>query len=398
MTAARFVPPARNEAAGLGHRVQRRLVRWCDRHGRRLAAAGLPPELVRHRWRRHRPAAEAALDRREIHSRHRAPAALPTTIADRAHLPPERGWWGFSFRDVPDREVAPTRLLRVADARVLAGRTADGAAEFFPAVLNADGHSLDLREINFRPFHAALASRPPDIAMDRAVWVAERVFDNYAHWFSAHLPKLVLLRDLGELEGLVLPASRPDWLDASLERIGIRPSEVVELPRGGVLAARSLILVETDRFRPELLNAARTACADPPGRPHRRLFVSRRRARGRRLLNEEALLPELAAHGFTAVAMEDLDLAAQIRLMAETEVLLAPHGAGLTNMLFCPPGTEILEIADPSYPNPNFYAMAAALGHAYGWLPASGVGDRHPLRQDLLADEAALRSALRRWR
>ncbi len=56
----------------------------------------------------------------------------------------------------------------------------------------------------------------------------------------------------------------------------------------------------------------------------------------------------LAEHGFEAIFMEDLSLAEQIRLMGETAVLLAPHGAGLTNMMFCAPGTQVVEIADLS--------------------------------------------------
>jgi len=397
MRIARFLPPAQAEAMTSSGRLRRRMERWLERNGRRLGAAGVPPALLRHRWRQHVPAAAVAHSH-TIHPALRFRAPLPFTVDALADLPAEPGWWGFSFRDVPNREVGPTRLLRFSDVRVLAGLTADGANTFFPALLDRSGRSLDLREINFRPFHGPLVTRSPALILDRALWIAERVFDNYAHWFSAHLPKLVLLRNLGEWEELVLPERRPVWMDASLERIGIGKGQIVELPRGGVLAARSLLVVDCDRFRPELLKATRSACAEPsPSAPSRRIFLSRRQAQGRRLLNEEALLPMLEAHGFEPVVMEQLDLAAQIRLMAETKILLAPHGAGLTNMLFCPADTCILEMADPTYPNPNFYAMASALGHMYACVPACGVGDRHPLRQDLFADEVVLQSVLARW-
>ncbi len=94
--------------------------------------------------------------------------------------------------------------------------------------------------------------------------------------------------------------------------------------------------------------------------------------------------------------MEELSLSEQIDLMARTETLLAPHGAGRNNMLICPPGARIAEIADPAYPNPNFYAMAAALGHEYHYLRARREGERHPLRQDLRLAADELKAFLER--
>ncbi len=145
--------------------------------------------------------------------------------------------------------------------------------DYVPAVLDAAGPGVDLREIVFQPIHAALASRTPDIVMDKAVWVAERVFHNYAHWFNAHVPKLVMLRDDGALADAELPA----WVDESLAQIEIDTFR--ELPTPGVLVARELTLVESDWFRPELLQAGRDAMATTGARADKRVFVSRRNAR-----------------------------------------------------------------------------------------------------------------------
>ena len=390
-----YVPRAQAAVTGLPARARRRLGWWTEGLGQALASAGLPPRALGGRWRRHVSAVEHARAHglcEEIHAAETAEAPLPRGVSSRETLSDEAGWFGFSFRDVPSRRAGATRLLRILDARVLAARREDG--DYAPAILDARDASLDLREIRHRPFHAALARRVPDLTLPRAVWIAERVYHNHAHWLTAHLPKLALLRERGELGALVLPAERSAAIDASLRRLGIEPAEHPQLPTGAVLAVGELTLLETDRFRPELLRLARDAMVGLEAAGPRRVLVSRRSARGRRLVDEAAVAAVLAGHGFEPVEMERMDLDAQVALMAGAEAVVAPHGAGLANILFCRPGTKVLEIADPAYPNPNFYAMAAGLGLDYGLLPARGVGGGHPLDRDLAVEMGALRAAV----
>ena len=390
MSGGVFVPRAAFEARGLPARVRRRLGWWAEAAGQRAASAGVPPAALGHRWRRRAAAADHA-EVTEIHPPARIAAPLPLDARDRAHMPGEAGWFGFSFRDVPDRANGPTRLLRLRGARVLAARRADG--DYAPAILDARGRSLELREVRHRAFHAPLGARQPALVLPRALWVAERVYHNHAHWLTAHLPKLALLREMDLLADLVLPAERDARIDASLRRLGIEPDRHPQLPTGAVLAADELLVVESDRFRPELLRLARDALA-PARAPGRRLYVSRRSARGRRVLGEAELLGALEGLGFEAVEMERMGFDAQVEAMAGAEAVVAPHGAGLANMLFCPEGALIAEIADPAYPNPNFYAMAAGLGLRYGRLVGRGVGDGHPLDRDLTVDPDAVRTTV----
>jgi capsular polysaccharide biosynthesis protein len=124
------------------------------------------------------------------------------------------------------------------------------------------------------------------------------------------------------------------------------------------------------------------------------VFISRGAAARRRLSNEDDLWPILARAGFEKVQMERLAFSQQVALMRQTAVLVAPHGAGLANMMFCPTGARVVEIADLEFPNPNFYALAAAMGHSYWLLAASPCGLGAPPERDLRLDPAALRGVL----
>ena len=360
---------------------------------------GLPPARLGYRWVEKRPldarsAAEAGGTYEVVepsrHERH----ALPSNVPDLEALPDDAGWWGYSFRDVPSRLSGETALVTLPDATIAFARDARG--NLHPGLLARGDVALSTREIDLRAHHAPQLRRPDRTRLQSAVWIWERVYDNYSHWLTAHMPKLCLLRDLGRLQDLVLPAVRPGFVDESLRAFGVDPARARIVPLDKPLEVRSLTLLVTDRFRPDLLRAAREAMGVPSAQtPDRKIYVSRRGAKVRRLVNEEDVWPLFRKAGYERVEMETLDFAAQRDLMGRTRALAGPHGAGLTNQLFCPPGASVIEIADLGFPNPNFYAMAAALGHDYAVVRATATGEGPLLFRDLRVDPERVREALR---
>lgn len=347
----------------------------------------VPDYFARHAW------SPAAGRYETVHREAAFVNPLPCNVSSTADLPDTRGWWGYSFRDVPSRMSAETFIATLPECRVVWYRDPTRANDFYPAILTGDGTALRMRELRFRDRHAEVLRRAPQPRrIPQATWVIERVYHNHSHWLSAHLPKLLLLRDRGMLDDVLLPAERSQALEDSLALAGMPASRFGVFDHDRPLLVDELTVVGTDRFRPELLRLVRQAYGiGSASRGGRRVFISRARAARRRLLNEEDVWAVLAPAGFDRVCMEALSFEAQVDLMRETDVLLAAHGAGLTNMLFCAEGTHVVEIANLSFPNPNFYAMAAAMGHRYWLVEGSAHGSVHPLEQDLTVDPAAVR-------
>jgi capsular polysaccharide biosynthesis protein len=99
--------------------------------------------------------------------------------------------------------------------------------------------------------------------------------------------------------------------------------------------------------------------------------------------------------------MEDLSFIRQIKLMQGTKVLLGAHGAGLTNMLFMPAGSVVVEIRKEGDCHNNcFYSLASALGHRYYYAIAkssSSKVDRYEyFAEDFFVDVAHLSTVLRK--
>lgn len=92
--------------------------------------------------------------------------------------------------------------------------------------------------------------------------------------------------------------------------------------------------------------------------PGKRVFISRKSAKHRKLLQEEELFPLLRKLGFSFYELETLTFEDQIRLFRSAEMVVGPHGAGLSWLIFCSPGTLVIEI-NKNEPGKNHYVDIA---------------------------------------
>ncbi len=77
----------------------------------------------------------------------------------------------------------------------------------------------------------------------------------------------------------------------------------------------------------------------------RRIYVSRRKAQRRKIINETEVEILMREFDFEVINFEDHSLDEQISIMHHTDILVSMHGAGLTNLIFCKPCTSVLEIS-----------------------------------------------------
>lgn len=372
---------------------------------RKTIRMGVPPSWFKYHW-IEKDTMAGFMDRKglskeddffeTIHETKQVQNRLPCNIDNRNDLPNDRGWWGYSFWDVPARTSGETFMATLPDCRIIP--YIDDDDEFWVTILNSDDRSLELDQISYRPWHGkVLRSSAKAEHVERATWILERVYRNHSHWLTAHLPKLVLLKERDQLSEIILPEpdKRTPVMNSSFKMIGINPDDYRTFDSMRPLKIDQLTVLETDRFRPELLLPVRDAiCSYYSEKQNRKIYISRAKALRRKLLNEDDIWPILESMGFEKVFMEDMSFSNQVLLMQQAAIVVAPHGAAITNIMFCQPGTHVLEIADLSFPNPNFYALASAMGHHYWVLNAEGFGNVHPLEKDLHIDPSDVRDTV----
>lgn len=96
-----------------------------------------------------------------------------------------------------------------------------------------------------------------------------------------------------------------------------------------------------------------------------RIYISRTLAKNRKLLNETDIEKIAAIWGFTVVHLENMSLSEQVTTFQAAEYILAPHGAGLTNLVFCNNLRCLIEIMPDSYHVRGFENICRAIGANY---------------------------------
>ena len=74
--------------------------------------------------------------------------------------------------------------------------------------------------------------------------------------------------------------------------------------------------------------------------------------------NEAQIIALLQQHQFEIISCSALSVFEQQQLFSQAAVVIAPHGAALTNLLWCAPGTKILEFVPEGHHNPGFRDLA----------------------------------------
>lgn len=129
-------------------------------------------------------------------------------------------------------------------------------------------------------------------------------------------------------------------------------------PNWALDAPPSMVAWLRDRLRP-------TGAADTP----RRLYLTRGDVpRTRRYVYETQLWPELERRGFLRLDPGQFSVQEQIDIFSRAEIVVSPHGAALTNVVFSDPGVQVLELFAATYVHLGLWSICQSLGASYRYL------------------------------
>jgi capsular polysaccharide biosynthesis protein len=322
---------------------------------------------------------------------------LPKSIYPQPH-------WHFRTRRVCPS--LPVYVARIPQGRVM-GRHG--------AVISGDDLILgDLsRDWFFGPQQHPLLFKlklpEPQKLAGKTVTLASPSGWNYYHWLLDVLPRVGILEkggvDLPSVDWFIVNGGAAHYQTSTLDLLGIPKARRVLAGQGRLYQCETLIapspVEKPDHLPPWVVRFLRDKFlpGNPTGSYPPRIYVSRSRSKYRKFTNDAEVRAWLAQRGFTEVFTEEMTFAEQAALFASVNAVVAPHGAGLTNLAFCRPKTKVVEIYSPAYVNGCFWALANIADLDYFYVLGAGrrppeYHDPHKVEQNITANLQELEATL----
>ncbi|HTW71459.1 MAG TPA: glycosyltransferase 61 family protein [Acetobacteraceae bacterium] len=219
---------------------------------------------------------------------------------------------------------------------------------------------------------------------------------NYYHWMAQSLPAIdwgVRHRRHSDIAIAVPPLRR--WQVESLALLGyahlprltLRPvahyalasAEYAEFLGARMPGSVSKAAAETfGRLR---------AAVEPAADGADTIYVARTDSTRRIMMNEDALIAMLERQGVHIVVPGVLPVRQQLAMFRRARLVIGPHGAGLSNLVACEPGTQVYELVPSFYANNCFNRLAQTCRlHWWGDAFQGGAGGGDPFKRTWRVD------------
>lgn len=320
----------------------------------------------------------------------------PGGPAERRAVPEAHGeppdHWAFRSRATLD---VPERFVLELDQGLVVGEygaviTGDGMLDYetspYFGINGWREHPVFLRPVTPRPQH---------VAGTLLNLTARGTTTNYYHFLFDALPRYGILREAlpdTQVDSVLVP-HRTRYQQQLLAMLDI-DAQLLQPSAGLAWRADRLLVPSTPNH--ELAAPAwvvdwlrRTFRPTPSeSQARRRLYVTRGDQRNtRRYVHERALWPELERRGFERIDPGSHSVQEQIDLFDAAEIVVAPHGAGLTNLVFCRPGTKVVEMFAADYVHMGLWNITHSIPDVeYRYLVSPGAVREGSVMAGVLTD------------
>lgn len=201
----------------------------------------------------------------------------------------------------------------------------------------------------------------------------------YFSWITESLPRILSVERQWKELTLILPESysKKKFVMDSLSMFPELKHEII--PDGIHMRVPNLVIPElkpyTYYFDPETMRNYRQKMWNHVDdlnlniETFDRIYVSREKAKNRKLVNDLEVRNLYKKHDFKEVSFEDYSFFEQVYLMKHCKVLAGVHGAGFANIAFMPEGSALVEMIKEysSYKEerPSYWRLCSAINIDY---------------------------------
>jgi capsular polysaccharide biosynthesis protein len=228
----------------------------------------------------------------------------------------------------------------------------------------------------------------------------------YYHWMVDILPRLGLIAKMTSLDSIdyfITEFSELPFQKETLDKIGIPCQKIIASNdnwnfhiKSDTLFVPSLagLLDQPNDFQVNFLRSLFKDCISNEA-PFKKLYISRKKTGRREIVNEEELIAYLSKHNFEIIYCEEMTVAEQAKMFSEAKMIVCSHGSALTNLVFCKPGTCVLDIFNQSHINACFWFISHILSLDYHYVVGiSRTMDNNPKNDNTIVDITEFKNEL----
>ena len=214
------------------------------------------------------------------------------------------------------------------------------------------------------------------VKIKKALFVTNTNSTNFFHWYLDVLQKLEFINQVNDLKlKIVIPYNHIDKykilslatfdLDFYFQKKNeiIFVDELILFPDIANMTGnyrKRLVLKLRNRLRKYWLKTL-----DLDSDKKKRIYITRKNASRRRIINENKIIPLLKKLNFHILDFDLLNYEDQLKYILNCDILASMHGAGLTHMLWMKKKSKILEIRARDSKENCYYCLASDLSHQY---------------------------------
>ncbi|WP_295674767.1 glycosyltransferase family 61 protein [uncultured Mucilaginibacter sp.] len=199
---------------------------------------------------------------------------------------------------------------------------------------------------------------------------------NYYHWLNDVLPRVKIYESvLDQIDHFCISSKVPQKFLDVLPHFGIRKEKILLINESEKLHFDHLYVASLpgsegrspqwaiDYLRDKLIKPGKAKS------PSKKIYFKRGAVAERMVLNEDVLIQTLQNNGFEIIDPDQLTIDEQVDLMQQVKVVIGVHGAALSNLLFSPDHTAVIEIFSPDYFRTDcYYTLSSALKLNYWYV------------------------------
>jgi len=275
-------------------------------------------------------------------------------------------WRGYDLQYRSEARISRFWLTEVHDAIIYPpfGIVGAGGQLIRDTIRNADNLKSVFPGLDPEMFRAAMLSNDaeiPSTAPEPVRRVTEPtfllgfgVFENYFNWTLRYASRIAMFQALQQPCRIAVPAPRKRYVTETLEFMGV-PQELVEYLDGPVAFDRLIVMSPFAFGRYEISPLITQTLREHPRvtelwrQPRRPLYVPRRNVSMRQVVNEAAVEAALTRIGFEIFDNAEHSVREQARAFRDASIVVSPHGAGLSNIVYCDLGTPVVELVPEGY-------------------------------------------------